>query len=123
MNDFINRTDPKNINKLQLEGLVKSGAFDDLNENRNLIYSSIPNLIIKSKNIFENKSNNQIDLFSDGSVDSDEGYFMENINEWNFEEKLKIHIDKKIPPQSGLGGASSNAASVLLALNKIYNLR
>ena len=43
--------------------------------------------------------------------------------EINFEEKLKIHIDKKIPTQSGLGGASSNAASVLLALNKIYNLR
>ena len=43
--------------------------------------------------------------------------------EINFKEKLKIHIDKKIPTQSGLGGASSNAASVLLALNKIYNLR
>ena len=43
--------------------------------------------------------------------------------EINFEEKLKIHIDKKIPTQSGLGGASSNAASVLLALNKIYNLK
>lgn len=42
-------------------------------------------------------------------------------NEIGFEEKLKINIDKKIPTQSGLGGASSNAASVLLALNKIYD--
>ncbi len=93
INDFINRTDPKNINKLQLEGLVKSGAFDDLNDNRNLIYSSIPNLIVKSKNIFENKLNNQIDLFSDESIDNDDGYLLENINEWNFEEKLKKEFE------------------------------
>lgn len=44
-------------------------------------------------------------------------------NEIGFKEKLKISIDKKIPAMSGLGGASSNAASILLALNKIYNLR
>ena len=29
--DFLNRVSPKDINKLQLEGLVKSGAFDSLN--------------------------------------------------------------------------------------------
>ena len=27
-NNFINRINPKDINKLQLEGLVKAGAFD-----------------------------------------------------------------------------------------------
>ena len=30
LQDFIGRTNPKNINKLQLEGLVKAGAFDEL---------------------------------------------------------------------------------------------
>ena len=29
INDFINRVNPKDINKLQLEGLVKAGAFDN----------------------------------------------------------------------------------------------
>ena len=32
ISDFINRVDPKNINKLQLEGLVKAGAFDEIFE-------------------------------------------------------------------------------------------
>ena len=63
--NFINRINPKDINKLQLEGLVKAGAFDSLNNNRQSFYNSIPNLILKSKNIFENKVNNQINLFSD----------------------------------------------------------
>lgn len=35
---------------------------------------------------------------------------------------VKIVINKKIPPGSGLGGASSDAASVLKTLNKIWNL-
>jgi 4-diphosphocytidyl-2-C-methyl-D-erythritol kinase len=33
---------------------------------------------------------------------------------------VSIHISKKIPPGGGLGGGSSNAASVLMALNKYY---
>ena len=53
------------MNKLQLEGLVKAGAFDNLNKNRQSLFNSIPNFILKTKNIFENKAANQIDLFSE----------------------------------------------------------
>ena len=60
--DFINRVNPKDINKLQLEGLVKAGAFDNLNLNRQALFESIPGIITKSKNIFDNKFANQIDL-------------------------------------------------------------
>ncbi len=91
--DFINRTDPKNINKLQLEGLVKAGAFDDLCPNRNSIYLSIPNLILKSKNIFENKATNQIDLFNDENLNDNDNYLIEDIKEWNFEEKLRKEFE------------------------------
>ncbi|MDC1077944.1 DNA polymerase III subunit alpha, partial [Candidatus Pelagibacter sp.] len=31
INDFLNRVNPKDMNKLQLEGLVKAGAFDNIN--------------------------------------------------------------------------------------------
>ena len=40
--DFLNRVNPKDINKLQLEGLVKAGAFDNLNINRQSLFNSIP---------------------------------------------------------------------------------
>ena len=42
IHDFITRVNPKDINKLQLEGLVKAGAFDKLNPNRQALYNSIP---------------------------------------------------------------------------------
>ena len=37
-----------------MEGLVKAGCFDEIEENRQSLYNSIPNIILKSKNIFEN---------------------------------------------------------------------
>ncbi len=52
ISNFINRVNPKDINKLQLEGLVKSGAFDKLLDNRKSLFNSIPNMILNSKNIF-----------------------------------------------------------------------
>ena len=91
INDFIKRVNPKDINKLQLEGLVKAGAFDNLNLNRKSLFESIPNFIKKSKNIHENKSANQIDLFGDTNNDNEETYI--NVQDWNFEERLSKEFE------------------------------
>ena len=91
INNFLNRVNPKDINKLQLEGLVKAGAFDNINNNRQALFSSIPNFILKTKNIFENKATNQIDLFvSDEVQDND---FILNIEDWKFEERLSKEFE------------------------------
>ena len=65
ISDFINRVDPKNINKLQLEGLVKAGAFDTIYKNKKNLFNNIPNIIQNSKTIQENKVQNQSSLFSE----------------------------------------------------------
>ena len=91
ISNFLNRINPKNINKLQLEGLVKAGAFDNLNLNRRALFESIPNFIAKSKNIFENKSANQIDLF--GENENQENEIITEINDWVFEERLSREFE------------------------------
>jgi len=91
INDFLNRIKPKDMNKLQLEGLVKAGAFDYLNTNRQSLFDSIPNFILKTKNIFENKSANQIDLFSDNEVSQNN--IVNNIEDWKFEERLSKEFE------------------------------
>ena len=91
INDFLNRVNPKDINKLQLEGLVKAGVFDNINLNRKSLFDSIPNFITKSKNIFENKSANQIDLFSeDENLESD---ILSDTEDWKFEERLSKEFE------------------------------
>ena len=89
--DFLNRINPKDINKLQLEGLVKAGAFDNLCLNRQSLFNSIPNFIIKSKNIFENKLANQIDLF--GENNNHENEIIQNVEDWKFEERLSKEFE------------------------------
>jgi DNA polymerase-3 subunit alpha len=91
INDFINRVNPKDINKLQLEGLVKGGAFDNITNNRQSIYNSIPHIILKSKNIFENKIANQKNLFDDNNEKKES--FLEKINDWEFEERLSKEFE------------------------------
>ncbi len=91
MHDFITRVNPKDINKLQLEGLVKAGAFDKLNLNRKALHDSIPGMIVKNKNTFDNKSANQIDLFSeDESVQDD---ILIKTEDWKFEERLSKEFE------------------------------
>jgi DNA polymerase-3 subunit alpha len=91
INDFLKRINPKDMNKLQLEGLVKAGAFDNLNTNRQALFDSIPNFILKTKNIYDNKLNNQIDLFSEEEISKND--IINNIEDWNFEERLSKEFE------------------------------
>ncbi len=91
INDFLNRVNPKDINKLQLEGLVKAGAFDSLNSNRQSLFDSIPNFISKNKNIYDNKEANQIDLFSENEENQND--IISNVEDWKFEERLSKEFE------------------------------
>ena len=92
ISDFLERVNPKDINKLQLEGLIKAGAFDSIISNRRSFYDSIPNILLKSKNFHENKLQNQKELFSE----NENNKFEKNItlkDEWKFQEKMQKEFE------------------------------
>ncbi len=91
LSDFINRINPKDINKLQLEGLVQAGCFDDFNNNRQSLFNAIPNLISKSKNLHENKLLNQINLFEEN--EADDSIIFDNNEDWNLEIRLSKEFE------------------------------
>ena len=68
--DLISRLNSKDVNKLQLEGLTKAGAFDEFDKDRSKIFNSIPKIIqqIKSKMRKEIKPNS---LFSNTENSND----------------------------------------------------
>ena len=86
--DFIKRVSPKDINKLQLEGLVKSGAFDDIEKNRNAIIQSIPKIIQLNKIYFEEKISNQSNLFNDQTENNEEKFELQTSKSWSKKELL-----------------------------------
>ena len=93
LDNFIERVNPKNINKLQLEGLVKSGAFDCLNKNRHQLFNSVTKIIQKTKEINENKLKNQKSLFSEEKDELSGNHFLNKINDWEDNEKLSKEFE------------------------------
>jgi len=86
--DFIKRVNPKDINKLQLEGLVKSGAFDKLEINRKGIFSSIPKLIQLNKVYYEDKVSKQSNLFDNDENTNNEKFKLITDEKWEKKELL-----------------------------------
>ncbi len=86
--DFINRIDPKDVNKLQLEGLVKAGAFDEIDPNRKKLFESIPRIIQTIKSKYEEKVSNQTNLFDNINNIGNEVFEFEKVKPWTKKELL-----------------------------------
>ena len=71
------------------------------------------NIYIKSKESYLNNEDNTI---------YNAAKKLQKYQKCNSFNGVEIEVDKNIPIGSGLGGASSNAASTLIVLNKLWNL-
>ena len=85
--DFTNRVNSKDVNKLQLEGLVKAGVFDEFDDDRGKIFNSIPKIIQQIKNINDDKENHQTNLFSENDASQVEFEFVQSTS-WTQKELL-----------------------------------
>ena len=86
--DFINRVDPKDVNKLQLEGLVKAGAFDEIDLNRKKLFYAIPKIIQTIKSKYDEKVSNQTNLFDSINNKDNETFEFEITKPWTKKELL-----------------------------------
>ncbi|MDC0418046.1 DNA polymerase III subunit alpha [Pelagibacteraceae bacterium] len=86
--DFINRVDPKDVNKLQLEGLVKAGAFDEIDLNRKKLFEAIPKIIQTIKSKYDEKISNQTNLFNDINNKDNEIFKFNTTKPWSKKELL-----------------------------------
>ena len=90
--DFIKRVSSKDINKLQLEGLIKAGAFDCFDKNRSKLFENVPEIIKQSKSHDENLELDQINLFETQTNDNFKINFLE-IPNWDEPEKIKREFE------------------------------
>ena len=86
--NFINRVDPKDVNKLQLEGLVKAGAFDEIDPNRKKLFDAIPKIIQTIKSKYDEKVSNQTNLFNDVNNKDNEIFEFGSSKAWTKKELL-----------------------------------
>ena len=94
ISNFLSRTESKNLNKLQLEGLIKSGSLDTLDQNRKKLYENVPDYIKQSKSSDETNSDNQNLLFDKEFQENDNINKHNNtIADWDQNDKIKKEFE------------------------------
>jgi DNA polymerase-3 subunit alpha len=60
---FASRIDPRNLNKMQIENLVRAGAFDSLNPNRAQMFQGAETVLRRAQAVAEEAESGQIGMF------------------------------------------------------------
>ena len=76
------------MNKLQLEGLVKAGAFDEIDLNRKKLFEAIPKIIQTIKSKYDEKVSNQTNLFNSTNNEDNEIFEFYPTKPWTKKELL-----------------------------------
>jgi len=61
--DFLERVDPRSVNKRALEGLAKSGAFDSIHPNRRQLFDQADVLMAYCQSVAAERASSQVSLF------------------------------------------------------------
>ncbi len=92
--DFVARMYAKDMNKRQLEALIKSGAFDDLGVFRSKLLLSYEKIVDHYQELGRTNVSGQLDMFSmlsEGALSS--GFTYPDIPELSLREKLRLEKD------------------------------
>ncbi len=89
--DFIERINPKILNRRMMENLIKAGAFDSLEPNRAKMFENVAYILAQIASINRDKETNQTSLFSldEISVKRDDIKLADAID-WKPLERLKL---------------------------------
>lgn len=66
--DFLERVDPRSVNKRALEGLAKAGAFDSIHPNRRQLVEQADTLMAYAQSVAAERASSQVSLFGADQV-------------------------------------------------------
>ncbi len=82
---FAARVDPRQLNKMQVENLVRAGAFDSLEPNRARLFAAAETILRRAQARAEDAGSGQIGLFGGGGQDA---LRLPDIADWPTMERL-----------------------------------
>ena len=93
--DFCERTDPRKVNKRAIEALIRSGAFDDLGEDRAVLMAAMPEAVQVAEQAARNVESGMVDLFGETlAVDNRDVYApFRDARRWTTKERLQGEKD------------------------------
>ena len=91
--DFAARVDPRQINRMQLENLVRAGAFDALEPNRARLFAAAEAILRRAQATAEEKESGQIALFGASPGASHETLRLPDMPDWPPMERLNFEAE------------------------------
>jgi len=88
--DFAKRMDGRQINRRQLENMVRAGAFDCIEANRGKMFANIDTLTRLAAAEAEQRDSNQIALFGGGA---EPPVKLDNASDWSQQDRLSQEFD------------------------------
>ncbi len=91
---FAQRVDPRQVNKRQLENLVRAGALDSLNDNRAQTFAAVETVLRHAATAAEDRESDQVGLFGDAEpAMAAAALKLPDIPDWSRLERLKQELD------------------------------
>ena len=90
--DFATRVDPRQINRMQIENLVRAGAFDRLESNRARLFAGAETILRRAQADQEEKASGQIGLFG-GITTEAEALRLPETPDWPPLERLAFEAE------------------------------
>jgi DNA polymerase-3 subunit alpha len=91
--DFAARVDPRQLNRMQLENLVRAGAFDTLEPNRARLFAAAEAILRRAQATAEEKESGQAALFGIASGGARETLHLPEMPDWSPMERLSFEAE------------------------------
>ncbi len=88
--DFARRLDAKQLNRRQMENMVKAGVFDGLERNRGKVFKNVEGLLRYAANEAEQRESSQMNLLGGSVAPAPK---LENAPDWSPAEKLNQEFE------------------------------
>jgi DNA polymerase-3 subunit alpha len=89
--DFAARIDPRHLNRMQIENLVRAGAFDGIERIRARVFAAADTILRRAETTAEEKSSGQIGLF--GGAGRPEPLRLPDLAEWDPLDRLGFEAE------------------------------
>jgi DNA polymerase-3 subunit alpha len=91
--DFAVRVDPRQLNRMQLENLIRAGAFDELEANRARLFAAAEAILRRAQVHAEEKESGQTALFGGNTGASRETLRLPDMPDWPPMERLNFEAE------------------------------
>lgn len=88
--DFLTRMESKSLNSKLLESLIKAGTFDSLGHNRPTLLFNASDAVTHVTKLQEANAFGQISLFDEATEAEMNVFEMEEVDDWQLNEKLEV---------------------------------